>query len=212
MSDPVSVSPAGRDPASEDLASEDLASVNPAGRDLAGSERPSYDTLKMDAAALADFMTSAFERKLSWVIDHVGLDGVTVRQPVGSGDLRPGGTVSGPTLMALADGVAYMALLSRIGPAALAVTSNLNINFLRRPRPTDLVAKARLLKLGRSLALAEVTLYSALEPVEGGPGAGNDLDANTEMGAGDVTYLIDEDAPLAHSTVTYSLALLGGTQ
>ncbi|MGB6057906.1 MAG: PaaI family thioesterase, partial [Microthrixaceae bacterium] len=108
--------------------------------------------------------------------------------------------------------VAYMALLSRIGPAALAVTSNLNINFLRRPRPTDLVAKARLLKLGRSLALAEVTMYSALEPIDSDPGAGNGEGRNTEMGDSNVTYLIDEDAPLAHSTVTYSLALLGGTQ
>ncbi|MGB6059923.1 MAG: hypothetical protein WBF71_16830, partial [Microthrixaceae bacterium] len=87
-------------------------SPDPVGDDVASSDRPSGDMLKMDAAALADFMTSAFERELSWVIDHVGLDGITVRQPVGSGDLRPGGTVSGPTLMALADGVAYMALLS----------------------------------------------------------------------------------------------------
>ena len=78
-----------------------------------------------------------------------------------------------------------MVLLSRIGPAALAVTSNLNINFLRRPRLVDLVTEARLLKLGRSLALVEVSLYS---------------DAG---GADDLTK------PVAHATVTYSLALLG---
>ncbi|HTN99644.1 MAG TPA: PaaI family thioesterase [Microthrixaceae bacterium] len=150
----------------------------------------------MDAVALNEFMASAFQRELSWVIEHVGADGVTVRQPVGSGDLRPGGTVSGPTLMALADGVAYMVLLSQIGPAALAVTSNLNINFLRRPRPTDLVTKGRLLKLGRSLALVEVSMYSA-------------LDQTPEDSA---TFSIDENSPLAHATVTYSLALLGGSE
>lgn len=149
--------------------------------------------LVMDAADLAKFMSAAFQRELSWVIEHVGPDGVTVRQPVDTTDLRPGGTVSGPTLMSLADGVGYLVLLSRIGPAALAVTSNLNINFMRRPRPSDLVSKGRLLKLGRSLALIEVSIYSALEP----PGDG-----------GSSGYSIDESAPLAHATVTYSLALL----
>ncbi len=146
-------------------------------------------------------MTAAFQREMSWVIEHVGLDGVTVRQPVDRGDLRPGGTVSGPTLMALADGVAYLVLLSRIGPEALAVTSNLNINFLRRPRPTDLVSKARLLKLGRSLALVEVSLYSAIE------GATDDVSKQPDTDG--AKYFIDGDAPLAHATVTYSLALLG---
>jgi acyl-coenzyme A thioesterase PaaI-like protein len=86
--------------------------------------------------------------------------------------------------MALADGVAYIALLSRIGPAALAVTTNLNINFLRRPRPVDLVADARILKLGRTLALCDVLLYS--------DGGGPD----------------DLERPVAQSVVTYSMALL----
>ncbi|MGB3411119.1 MAG: PaaI family thioesterase [Microthrixaceae bacterium] len=193
----------------------------------------SENKLKMDASALREFMTSAFERELTWVIDYVGMDGITVRQPVGSGDLRPGGTVSGPTLMALADGVAYMALLSQIGPAALAVTSNLNINFLRRPRPTDLVSKGRLLKLGRSLALVEVSMYSALEPAAGdlgsggadgpgdreGAGNGHGDREGAGAGAGDRAsatdrddFVIDDNAPLAHATVTYSLALLGDTR
>jgi len=139
----------------------------------------------MDAAALDDFMTQAFGGPLGWTIERVDTDGIRVRQPTSSANSRPGGTVSGPTLMSLADGVAYMVLLSRIGPAALAVTSNLNINFLRRPRLVDLVTEARLLKLGRSLALVEVSLYS---------------DAG---GADDLTK------PVAHATVTYSLALLG---
>ena len=108
-----------------------------------------------------------------------------VRQPTSLANARPGGTVSGPTLMAMADGVAYMVLLSRIGPAALAVTSNLNINFLRRPRLVDLVTDARLLKLGRSLAVVEVSMYS-----DGGSAE-------------------DLQKPVAHATITYSLALLG---
>jgi uncharacterized protein (TIGR00369 family) len=139
----------------------------------------------MDAAALDEFMTAAFGQPLSWTIEHVGADGIRVRQPTSTANSRPGGTVSGPTLMSLADGVAYMVLLSRIGPAALAVTSNLNINFLRRPRLVDLVADATILKLGRSLAVTEVSLYS-----DGG-------------GADDLTK------PVAHATITYSLALLG---
>ena len=73
--------------------------------------------------------------------------------------LRPGGTVSGPTLMALADCAMYVVLLSAIGPVGLAVTTNLNINFLRKGSPgQDMFAEARLLKLGKRLAVGEVTL------------------------------------------------------
>jgi uncharacterized protein (TIGR00369 family) len=144
------------------------------------------DGIVMDAGDLDAFMTEAFGRPLGWTIEKVDLDGLRVRQPTGDGDQRPGGTVSGPTLMSLADGVAYMAVLSRIGPAALAVTSNLNINFLRRPRLVDLVAEGSLLKLGRTLAVAEVSLYS-----DGGEPE-------------------DLERPVAHATITYSLALLDG--
>lgn len=143
------------------------------------------DGILMDAAALEEFMTAAFAQPLSWVIERVDPDGIRVRQPTSAANSRPGGTVSGPTLMSLADGVAYMVLLSRIGPAALAVTSNLNINFLRRPRLVDLVADATILKLGRSLAVTEVSLFSD---------GGGERD------------LVD---PVAHATITYSLALLG---
>ena len=139
----------------------------------------------MDGDALNAFMTEAFGQPLSWTIERVDADGITVRQPTGTGDLRPGGTISGPTLMSMADGVAYMVVLSRIGPAALAVTSSLNINFLRRPRPVDLVTESRLLKLGRSLAVVEVEMYSD----DGSPDA--------------------LERPVAQATVTYSLALLG---
>lgn len=128
-------------------------------------------------------MEQAFVGKLSWDISRVDNAGITVRQPVEDTNLRPGGTVSGPTLMTLADAVAYMAILSRIGPEALAVTSNLNMNFLRRPRPGDLICEGRILKLGRTLALSEVEIFSAHEP----------------------------DKAVAQSIVTYSLALLGNS-
>lgn len=69
--------------------------------------------------------------------------------------LRPGGTVSGPSMMALADLAAYVVILAHIGPVALAVTTNLNINFLRKPEPGDLLGRCRLLKLGKRLAIVE---------------------------------------------------------
>jgi len=72
--------------------------------------------------------------------------------------LRPGGTVSGPSMMALADYALYAAILASLGPVALAVTTSLNFNFLRRPGPTGLIAEARLLKLGRRLAVGEVAI------------------------------------------------------
>lgn len=72
--------------------------------------------------------------------------------------LRPGGTVSGPSLFALADVAAYAAILAHIGPVALAVTTNLNINFLRKPSPGTVEAVARLLKLGKRLAVLDISL------------------------------------------------------
>ncbi|MCY4249788.1 MAG: PaaI family thioesterase, partial [Rhodobacteraceae bacterium] len=74
--------------------------------------------------------------------------------------LRPGGTVSGPTLFALADVSVYLIVLAYIGPKALAVTTNCSIDFMRRPSPGLLNAKTRLLKLGRRLAVGEVLIYS----------------------------------------------------
>lgn len=69
--------------------------------------------------------------------------------------LRPGGTVSGPALMTLVDFAAYVVILGHIGPQALAVTTNLNINFLRKPEPGPLIATCRLIKLGKRLAVVE---------------------------------------------------------
>jgi uncharacterized protein (TIGR00369 family) len=81
------------------------------------------------------------------------------------GDLRPGGTVSGPAMFALADCAFYMALLGVIGREALAVTTNASIDFLRKPAPGGLTAEARILKLGRSLAVGDVLIFS--DGVEG---------------------------------------------
>ncbi|MFQ5937612.1 MAG: PaaI family thioesterase [Acidiferrobacterales bacterium] len=82
-----------------------------------------------------------------------------LRVPFRDDFLRPGGTISGPVLMGAADLAMYAAVLSLIGPVELAVTTNLNINFLRRPRPGDVIAEARILKLGKRLAVGEVDLY-----------------------------------------------------
>jgi uncharacterized protein (TIGR00369 family) len=93
-------------------------------------------------------------------IEQVGGTAARARFTVGKQHLRPGDTVSGPTLMALADVAMYAALLGEIGLVPLAVTTNLNINFLRKPAQRDVYADARLLKVGKRLAVGEVTLYS----------------------------------------------------
>jgi uncharacterized protein (TIGR00369 family) len=94
-------------------------------------------------------------------------DGETclLRQRYSESMLRPGGTVSGPTLMALADYAMYAVLLSAIGPVGLAVTTSLTINFLRKGAPGhDIHAAAKILKLGKRLAVGEVSLMSAASP------------------------------------------------
>ena len=79
--------------------------------------------------------------------------------------IRPGGTISGPAMFALADLTIYVALIGTLGvPAIAAVTSNLNINFLLRPALADIVADARIIRLGRRSAYAEVQLYSEGNP------------------------------------------------
>jgi uncharacterized protein (TIGR00369 family) len=87
-------------------------------------------------------------------------DQLVVKMPFRPDMLRPGGTISGPALMGLADVAAYYLVLSQAGPV-MAVTSNLNINFLRRPEPQAVLATTRMLKLGRQLAVCEVHMSSA---------------------------------------------------
>jgi uncharacterized protein (TIGR00369 family) len=92
---------------------------------------------------------------------QVGNAGATVAHEVGPAELRPGGTVSGPVLMATADVALYAAILGEIGIVPLTVTTSLNINFLRKPVATArVIAVCKLIKLGRSLAVGEVSLFS----------------------------------------------------
>jgi uncharacterized protein (TIGR00369 family) len=125
-------------------------------------------TAKMNVAELEQFLRSEFPQSLGdGEVSIESADGVTclLRQRYSDRMLRPGGTVSGPTLMALADLAMYVVLLSAIGPVGLAVTTNLSINFLRKGRPgQDVLAAARLLKVGKRLAVGEVNLLSGSSP------------------------------------------------
>jgi uncharacterized protein (TIGR00369 family) len=93
-------------------------------------------------------------------IDELWLGGCRLRLPFNASTLRPGGTLSGATMMALADFAMYVAVLSAIGWVPLAVTTNLNINFLKKPEAGDLVAEARLIKLGKRLAVGDIGIRS----------------------------------------------------
>jgi len=115
----------------------------------------------MTADELNDFLTGAFPgAPRAYRVEHADLAGVRMRVPYDAGQLRPGGTLSGPTMMGLADGAAWLVTLSRIGPVALAVTSSLTISFLAKPGPADLLAHATLLRLGRRQSVSEVRLWS----------------------------------------------------
>jgi uncharacterized protein (TIGR00369 family) len=135
---------------------------------------------KMSVAELTGFLRHEFPQTFgSGEITIESADGATclLRQRYSEKMLRPGGTVSGPTLMGLADCAMYVVLLSAIGPVALAVTTSLNINFLRKGEPGhDVLAAARLMKLGKRLAVGEIDLLSGRSP-----------------------------DPIAHATATYSI-------
>ncbi len=118
--------------------------------------------LAMEATALAVFMERDFpEVAADFVVERADEQGLCLRLKVASRHLRPGGTVSGPSIFALADVAFYLTILSRIGPVALAVTTNCAVDFLRKPKAgCDLLAEARLLKLGRRLAVGDVLVFS----------------------------------------------------
>jgi uncharacterized protein (TIGR00369 family) len=110
------------------------------------------------------FLAEEFPQTAVQVVT-VGEKRARVRQPIDRTHLRPGGTVSGPVMMATADVAAYVAILGEIGIVPLAVTTSLNINFLNRPAADrDLVADAQLLKVGARLVVVDVRLYSEGEP------------------------------------------------
>ncbi len=132
---------------------------------------------KMTSDEIKDFMKKFFpQARLPVEIEELRDGFLRIRVGVTDRNLRPGGTVSGPTLMAIADSAMYYLVLGMIGPVALALTTNLNINFLRAPALTDVIAEAEMLKLGKRLAVGQVTLYSD-----------------------------GSDDPVAHATVTYSI-------
>lgn len=134
----------------------------------------------MTVAELGAFLRAELPhafRYESFVIEHADGRSCRIRQGFHESMQRPGGTVSGATLMALADCAMYVMVLSAIGPVSLAVTTSLTINFLRKGAPgQDVLAAARMLKLGKRLAVGEVTLRSG-----------------------------DSPDPIAHVTATYSI-------
>ncbi len=139
-----------------------------------------HPTPMMTVEELTDFLDHEFPQLLeggrSFFVEAVYPGGAAMRLSAGQRHLRPGGTVAGPSLMALADLVAYVAILAHVGPVALAVTTNLSINFLRKPAPGDVVGEGRILKLGQRLAVVDCAIR---------PAGGDDL--------------------VAHAVATYSL-------
>ena len=135
----------------------------------------------MSAITVAEF-NDLMAAEMPWAVesgmsaDTIGAGEAVLRLPFDENMLRPGGTVSGPSMMALADATMYAVVLSAIGEVKLAVTTSFNINFLHRPKPGDLMAGGKMLKLGKRLAVVEVTLHSD-----------------------------GFEAPVAHATGTYSI-------
>ena len=121
----------------------------------------------MSIAELSVFFKNDFPQA-EFVIESVGEKTATIRKKIDNRHLRPGNTVSGPVMMEVADTALYVAILAELGLVASAVTTNLNINFLRKPSADrDILATCSLIKLGRSLVIGEVSVYSEgkAEPV-----------------------------------------------
>jgi uncharacterized protein (TIGR00369 family) len=115
----------------------------------------------MTVDALQRFLVDSFpDAPPSYVVEAIDDESARLRLPVSDSHQRPGGTVSGPALMALADCTAWMAIIAQIGPVALSVTTSLHIDFLRRPAMIDVIATGTLLKLGKRLAVVEVAMVS----------------------------------------------------
>ena len=134
--------------------------------------------MKSNQQEIVQFLQQYFPQSLEKCeIEEVIEGGATMLWHVGGSDLRPGGTISGPTMMTLADFALYVAILGEIGIIGLAVTTNMNINFLRKPSGgVDLRGVCKLMKVGKALIVGEVWIYT-----------------------------IDQDEPVAHVTGTYSI-------
>jgi uncharacterized protein (TIGR00369 family) len=130
---------------------------------------PSSPAARLDAKRVEDLIDARFPQIHSGgrnlVVEEVGFRSARVRMKADPRNTRPGGTISGPSIFALADFSVYVAVIATLGEAGVdAVTSNLNINFLARPEPNDMTAEVRLIRLGRRLAVGEVELYSQGAP------------------------------------------------
>jgi uncharacterized protein (TIGR00369 family) len=149
---------------------------------MTGPEKRAAPALPL--GELENFLRAEFPQAFNGTsglsVEEIWHGGALVRQAYREAFIRPGGTISGPTMMALADVAMYIAVLTAIGPVPLAVTTSLTINFLRRPAAADLVAEAELMKLGKWLAVGQVAIRSAI-----GSGSGAEL--------------------VAHATSTYSI-------
>jgi len=136
---------------------------------------PAMTAQEIEDLLLREF-PQAFYEGCGLQLERVEYGQIRVRREFHEDHLRPGGTISGPTMMELADFAMYVAVFSAIGPQALAVTTNLSINFLRKPAQADILADAKLLKVGKRLVVGEVTIFSA-----------------------------GQEDPVAHATATYSV-------
>lgn len=136
----------------------------------------------MTAPELDAFLHSDFPQlggpQGGYAVTAVAPGSATMTLLTGERHLRPGGTVSGPTLFALADVAAYVAILAHIGPVALAVTTNLSINFLRKPEPGRLAGRAQILKLGKRLAVVEIAISPPATLRDDGTPAEDDIVAH----------------------------------
>jgi uncharacterized protein (TIGR00369 family) len=123
---------------------------------------PKDTPLLMDRDALNAFTQKVFPQvKDDFHVEDVAPHEITLRLRVAERHLRPGGTVSGPSMFGLADVTVYLMTLALIGPQALAVTTNSSLDFLRKPEAgRDLIAKGRLLKLGKTLSVGDVLIFS----------------------------------------------------
>ena len=116
--------------------------------------------MMMTVDALQNFMQDAFPQVAQDFKINDAEDSLWIEMMINSSHLRPGGTVSGPSMFCLADVTFYLAILREIGPQALSVTTNATINFMRKPEADNLMACPRLLKIGRSLVVGDVLIYS----------------------------------------------------
>jgi acyl-coenzyme A thioesterase PaaI-like protein len=130
------------------------------------SESSGVQTTRLTAEEVSAFLADVFPGVLDhFVIEEVRPMHARVRMLFNEFRLRPGGTISGPSLMTLADTGLWVALLAMIGREPLSVTSHLDIDFLRKPAPADVIAETVLHKIGKRLAVGDVIMYSAGESV-----------------------------------------------